>query len=58
MNELPDFEDALETLMDTYRAKDVDVPLDEIISVLELKLMALREEAAQASDEDKDEATA
>lgn len=45
---IPPFEEALATLLDAYAHTDVD----EIISVLELALMAKREEAERASDED------
>ena len=42
----PSFEEALETLIDQYRVEH-STPLEDLISALELKLMALQEEADQ-----------
>lgn len=46
---IPPFEEALDQLLDTYADHGT---LDEKISALELKLMALREQEAHEANED------
>jgi hypothetical protein len=46
---IPPFEEAFEALLDQYK----DTPREEIISALELKLMALREEQDDEQNEDE-----
>jgi hypothetical protein len=43
------FDEALMELLDRY----ADTPVDDKISALELRLMALNEEAAEAADDDQ-----